>query len=71
MRIERDGDAPMLRYFHSDRLGSITTLTDECGVIVEQLAYDSWGKRRHPNGNDDPAGAITSQTSRGFTGHEM
>ncbi|MCK9910093.1 RHS repeat-associated core domain-containing protein, partial [Microbacteriaceae bacterium K1510] len=57
--------------FHSDRLGSITALTEECGEIVEQLGYDGWGKRRHPNGADDPAGAITSQTSRGYTGHEM
>ena len=27
--------------------------------------------RRQPNGADDPAGALTSQVSRGFTGHEM
>ncbi|WP_329710183.1 hypothetical protein [Vineibacter terrae] len=28
------------------------------------------GKRRYPNGTDDPAGAITSLSDRGFTGHE-
>jgi RHS repeat-associated protein len=59
-----------LRYFHTDHLGSISVITNESGVVVERLSYDAWGKRRHPNGADDPTGSITSQTSRGFTGHE-
>jgi RHS repeat-associated protein len=59
-----------LRYFHADHLGSISVITNESGVVVERLSYDAWGKRRHPNGADDPTGSITSQTSRGFTGHE-
>jgi RHS repeat-associated protein len=32
--------------------------------------WSAWGKRRHPDGSDDPAGVIASQTNRGFTGHE-
>jgi len=59
-----------LRYFHTDHLGSVSVITNEAGVVVERLSYDAWGKRRYPNGADDPAGSITSQTSRGFTGHE-
>jgi len=39
--------------------------------VAERLSYDAWGKRRQPNGADDPAGALTSQTTRGFTGHEQ
>jgi RHS repeat-associated protein len=39
--------------------------------VVERLSYDAWGKRRHPDGTPDPAGAIVSETSRGFTGHEQ
>lgn len=62
--------AVSLRYFHTDHLGSISVITNESGVVVERLSYDAWGKRRHPNGADDPTGTITSQTSRGFTGHE-
>ena len=46
-------------------------LTDEAGNVVERLGYDAWGKRRQPNGQDDPAGSVTSQTTRGFTGHEQ
>jgi RHS repeat-associated protein len=58
------------RYFHTDHLGSISVITDENSVVVERLSYDAWGKRRFPNGTDDPTGSITSQTTRGFTGEE-
>ena len=39
--------------------------------MVERLSFDAWGKRRNPDGSPDPAGAITSEASRGFTGHEQ
>ncbi|WP_315766701.1 MULTISPECIES: RHS repeat-associated core domain-containing protein [unclassified Bradyrhizobium] len=58
------------RYFHTDHLGSISVLTDENGIVQERLSYDAWGRRRNPNGTDDVAGSITSQTTRGFTGEE-
>jgi RHS repeat-associated protein len=59
------------RYFHTDHLGSISVITDENGLVVERLSYDAWGKRRNPNGTDDTAGSITSQSTRGFTGEEQ
>src|SRR5882757_10195095 len=59
------------RYFHTDHLGSVSVITDENGLVVERLSYDAWGKRRNPNGTDDTAGSITSQTTRGFTGEEQ
>jgi RHS repeat-associated protein len=58
------------RYFHTDHLGSISVITDENSLVVERLSYDAWGKRRFPNGADDPTDSITSQTTRGFTGEE-
>ena len=70
MRVE-SGGAVQTRYFHRDHLGSVAILTDEAGTVVERLSYDAWGKRRQANGQDDPAGALTSQTTRGFTGHEQ
>jgi RHS repeat-associated protein len=60
-----------LRWQHKDHLGSVVALTDETGAVAERLSFDAWGKRRNPNGSDDPAGALTSQATRGFTGHEM
>lgn len=59
------------RYFHTDHLGSIAVITNEAGAVVERLSYDAWGKRRYPNGTDDPTGVISSQTNRGFTSHEQ
>jgi hypothetical protein len=37
----------------------------ESGGRARQLR--GWGKRRFPNGVDDPSGNLTSQTTRGFT----
>jgi RHS repeat-associated protein len=59
------------RYFHTDHLGSVSVITDENGAVVERLSYDAWGKRRFASGADDPAGSITSQSPRGFTGEEQ
>jgi RHS repeat-associated protein len=59
------------RYFHLDHLGSISVITNESGVVVERLSYDAWGKRRFPDGTDDPTGSIASQTVWGFTGQEQ
>jgi RHS repeat-associated protein len=70
MHVENSDETVATRYFHKDHLGSISVITDENGLVLERLSYDAWGKRRFPNGVDDPAGIIASQTSRGFTGHE-
>jgi hypothetical protein len=72
MRIWRSDGSTSFRYFHQDHLGSIAVITNESGTLAEARdAYDAWGKRRNPNGSDDPTGSIVSQTSRGFTGEEM
>jgi len=57
---------------HTDNLSSIAVITDESGAVAERLSYDAWGKRRFPNGADDPSGNLNSrsQTTRGFTGQE-
>jgi RHS repeat-associated protein len=36
-------------YLHKDHLGSITTITDTYGLVVERFSFDPWGKRRAPN----------------------
>ena len=38
----------------------------QSGVVIR----NPWGKRRYPNGADDPNNAIASLTNRGYTGHE-
>ena len=63
-----------VQYLHQDHLGSVDTITDESGGVVERLSYDAWGKRRTASGEDawkDSAIAITAATTpRGFTDHE-
>jgi hypothetical protein len=68
------GTSVTLRYFHQDNLGSIAVITDQKGALAEpREAYDVWGKRRYPNGTDDPipTGSIMSETICGFPGQEM
>ncbi len=70
VRFHNSDESVQTRYFTQDHLGSIAVIADESGTVLERLSYDAWGKRRYPNGTDDTAGAITSQTTRGFTGQE-
>src|SRR5262249_43620751 len=58
VRYERADEVITTRYFTRDHLGSVAVLTDETGAVVERLSYDAWGKRRFPNGTDDPADSI-------------
>jgi RHS repeat-associated protein len=70
IHVENSDETTATRYFHTDHLGSIAVITNEAGTVVERLSYDAWGLRRHPDGTPDPSGSISSQSSRGFTGHE-
>jgi len=59
------------RYFHQDHLGSIAAIADEGGQLIERLAYDPWGKRRHVDGYSDPTDSLIGwSTERGYTMHE-
>ena len=58
-------------YFVTDHLGSASVLTDGTGAVTERDSYDAWGRRRNPDGTDNTSCAITSATTRGYTGHEM
>jgi RHS repeat-associated protein len=60
-----------VRYFQRDNLGSTTTVTNEAGAVLEQFAYEPFGKRRFPSGVLDPNNTIVPATGeRGFTNHE-
>ena len=65
------------RYLLKDHLGSLTTILDRHGSLIQSLSYDTWGQRRNPT---DAAmldllalrSTLHSRTTpRGFTGHEM
>ena len=62
------------RYLHRDNLGSIDTITDGRGNVVERMSYEAFGQRRAGNWRaaDDPLAGIIlpAFTNRGFTGYE-
>ncbi|MES9957649.1 MAG: RHS repeat-associated core domain-containing protein [Sedimenticola sp.] len=71
----QQGGADETRYLHYDALGSIDTITDGQGKVIERMSYDPWGKRRGGDWRiDDPLNAtqfhLALFTNRGFTGHE-
>jgi RHS repeat-associated protein len=67
------GTTNTTRYLHKDHLGSVVAITSESAAMVEQLAYDAWGKRRPADTWQTPVpgefiAAVT--LTRGFTLHE-
>ncbi len=56
------------KYLHRDHLGSIATITDSAGSVLERLSYDSHGKRR--SATTWQAASVTAAEIRGYTGHE-
>ena len=64
-----------LEYLHRDHLGSVDTITDAAGAVIQRMSFDAWGKRREtgwlPIGANGIVAFDTKTTTRGFTGHEM
>ena len=64
-----DAATARIDYWHKDALGSVVAVSDRNGTVIEQMAYDAWGKRVRSNGMADYAVDPTNG-DRGFTGHE-
>lgn len=63
------------QYLHRDHLGSLDTITDERGEIVQELSFDAWGKRRSSQWRQLTDAELRAEvdklvSDRGFTGHE-
>jgi RHS repeat-associated protein len=57
-------------YLHLDRLGSVDTITDRTGAVVERQGFDPFGGPRDEQWRSTPTlGNLV--TDRGFTGHEQ
>lgn len=69
--LTRRGTTPAeRRYLFSDHLGSVDTITDETGNVVERLSFDAHGNRRAPNWQALTPTTVSATTTRGFTRHE-
>ncbi len=60
---------PQNRYMHKDALGSIDTITNESGVVIQRLAYDAFGKQLVQEWIND-TDKNKPLVKRGYTGHE-
>lgn len=61
-----------LYYICRDYLGSITQITNNSGVLQQELSYDAWGRLRSPNTlvAFTPGAEPQLALGRGYTGHE-
>jgi hypothetical protein len=66
-------------FIHRDRLGSVVTISDENGDIVDNKSYDPFGKPRKGSFENVSPSTLTKvadlgnfdlYTDRGFTNHE-
>jgi len=75
-------DAEKIVYQLKDHLGSTSALLDAAGAVIikngkqQVLSYDSWGQRRDAQtwlAYSDAGGTqrTSTETNRGYTGHEM
>lgn len=62
-------------YTHKDSLGTTDIITDGNGLVVAEMSFDAFGKRRNLLTFADLTEAqfdvLNDYTTRGFTGHEM
>ncbi len=62
-----DAGTASTNFVHTDHLGSIQSVTDENGVLLETHNYDAWGARRDGTTWQPTGGTFTGSTDRGFT----
>jgi RHS repeat-associated protein len=70
--IEKIGNTTNFYYVYKDYLGSILTVTNSTGTIVDERNYDAWGKNRNVidwTYNNIGTNSLAWMT-RGYTGHE-
>ncbi|MCL6270738.1 FG-GAP-like repeat-containing protein [Sansalvadorimonas sp. 2012CJ34-2] len=66
--------ADQTRYLHRDNLGSIDTITNAVGTVVERMSYGPFGSRRAGDWRSESvigSPILPAFTNRGYTGHEM
>lgn len=64
-----NGNKQML-HITTDHLGSPAVITNSTGIVLEELSYDAWGRRRNPNDWQDYNVQPQQYLIRGFTTHE-
>ncbi|MBO9563069.1 MAG: VCBS repeat-containing protein [Niastella sp.] len=69
--IVKEGATVTPYYVYTDHLGSILTVTNSAGTVVEEQNFDAWGRKRNPtNWSYASVPAVSNWLYRGYTGHE-
>ncbi|MDR1679841.1 MAG: FG-GAP-like repeat-containing protein [Prevotellaceae bacterium] len=66
----RNNGVDSLLFAYTDHLGSIVALSNYSGNLLENYAFDPWGRRRNPNNWTEADTRSAWIVNRGFTGHE-
>ncbi len=73
--IDQSGNA-YTDYLHYDQLGSVDTITDDQGNVIQTMSFDAFGQRRDPNNWDydlsqNTISTLKNYTDRGYTDQEQ
>jgi RHS repeat-associated protein len=68
--VKSSNDESVLSYVLNDYQGSIQIVSDEEGVLKDELSFDPWGLRRDPTTFEVYTSPTNNFLSHGFTGHE-
>lgn len=68
--VTRTSSSRDVKWLHGDRLGSIETVTDATGQVVESHGFGPFGTPRGDNWEDSSGKLGSKVTTRGFTTHE-
>nr|WP_297385334.1 RHS repeat-associated core domain-containing protein [uncultured Roseateles sp.] len=63
-----------MRYYLTDRMGSVVAVVDDTQAVLQRMLYDAWGRRRAPDGSPETDATLAAlknqQDPTGFTGEE-
>ena len=73
--IDQSGSAST-SYLHYDQLGSVDTLTDDQGAVIQKMSFDAFGLRRDAGNwtydlSSSQIAPLTGLTNRGYTDQEQ
>ena len=68
--IRENKGSGQMYYLYKDHIGSITTITNSTGTVLERRSFDAWGRLRNPDNWSFNGTFAMDILDRGYTGHE-
>jgi len=67
--VTHGGDDPGTKWLSVDHVGSVESVTNDFGEVLEKRSYDVFGAKPNPKWGE-PGDGASSKVTKGFTGHE-